>query len=256
MVLLSVREKYVRTLSCALVLSVAIGFGGCKKKEVTEEAPEEQPAAATPAPKSATPAPQPVVVATPPPAPAATPAPELAPPGVFYLVTSVSVETSDGILGLKPGQLLREVRPGVYRADNNEVTLRPDQVTNDLVIARSVARQDQLNQAAIQQRSAALAAVQPTASAPSSNGLPPAPSQPLPPQQNPKVAARMELIHQKEMLMAEANRLSVSLGAFTAKYGTWDAAAKKSPQAFQLLQQLNALQKRQADLDAQIAATQ
>src|SRR4051794_14469134 len=129
MAIMSDRVNCVRTLMCALVFVMGCGLGGCKKKVAEEPPPEETPAA-TPRP-AATPGPKPVAMATPPPPPA-TPAPELAPPGVFYLITAVSVETSDGILGLKPGQLLREVRPGVYRADTNDVTLRPEQVTNDL----------------------------------------------------------------------------------------------------------------------------
>jgi hypothetical protein len=230
---------------------LAAVFGGCKKKDVaTETAPEEPAPAASPPSAPATPVPKPVAAATPPPA-LATPAPELAPPGVFFLVTAVSVETTDGIVGLKPGQLLRLVRPGVYRADNNELTLRPDQVTNDLAIARRLANQDQRTQAAIQQRLAA----QPTAAvARGTNSQPPPAVQPSAPQEDPKVAARNELFRQKQVLSAEANRVAASLSAMSVKYGSWDGAAKKSPQAFQLLQQFNALQKQQADLDAQMAA--
>ena len=161
------------------------------------------------------------------------------------------METSDGIIGLKPGQLLRDVRPGVYRADNNELTLRPDQVTNDLAIARRLANQDQRTQAAIQQRLAA----QPTAAAARGTNPQPQPAvQPSAPQEDPKVAARKELYRQRDVLAAEANRVATSLSAMSVRYGSWDGAAKKSPQAFQLLQQYNALQRQQADLEAQIAA--
>lgn len=249
---MSDRVNYVRALTLAVVLGLTFSFSGCKKKVATEETPEEAPPTATPPAKTvATPAPQPVVVATPTPPPAA-PAPQLAPPGVFYLVTAVSVETSDGILGLKPGQLLREVRPGVYRADNSEVTLRPDQVTNDLGIARRLVSQDQRNQAAIQQRLAAHPAGQP--STPSTNPQSQPPSNGSPAQQDPRIAARNELNRQRETVIMQSNQVATAMAPFSAKYGSWDSAAKKSPQAFQLLQQFNALQKQRADIDAQISA--
>ena len=142
-------------------IGLVIGLAGCKKNEVTDQ-PAEAPSVATPAPSA--PAPAPTVSAPPVSAPApatpapvvqATPAPQLAPPGVFYLVKAVSIETSDGILGLKPGQLLREIRPGVYRADTNEVTLRPEQVTNDMGLARRLMTQDQAVQTALRQQLAA-----------------------------------------------------------------------------------------------------
>jgi hypothetical protein len=234
---------------CTLVLTVAFGLNGCKKKDVAEETPEEAPA--TPAPTAATPEPtKPVAVATPPPA---TPAPELAPPGVFYLITAVSVETSDGILGLKPGQLLKEVRPGVYRADTNEVTLRPDQVTNDMAVARRFAAQDQRNQAAIQQR---LAASAPAPSASSATGTPSTESRSSAPpaaQEDPKVKARQELMQQRMAIQQQENALAVTLNQASLRYGNWDAAAKKSPQAYQLLQQFNALRRQGENLDAQIS---
>jgi hypothetical protein len=234
-----------------LAAALATHFSGCKKKEVAETAPEEAPAA-TPPPAATTPAPKPVAAATPKPIPA-TPAPELAPPGIFYLVTAVSVETSDGIFGLKPGQLLRLVRPGVYRADNNEVTLRPDQVTNDLTIARRLANQDKQTQAAIQQRLAPqpVPAVATTGSNPQSqpSARPPAP------QEDPKLAARNEIFRQKQVLTVEINRVAATMSQLSTKYGgNWDAAARKSPQVFQLLQQYNGLMKQQTDLDAQMAA--
>lgn len=239
-------ENYVRTLTCALVLGLAIGFSGCKKKEVAEEAPEEAPAA-TPTPKPATPEPK-IAVATPTPIPA-TPAPQFAPPGVFYLLTSVSVETSDGILGLKPGQLLKQVRPGVYKADNNEVTLRPEQVTNDLTIARKVAVQDQQTQAAIQQHlaasAAAAAAAASSASAPSGStpSGSPASSFIAKPALPPNVAARQELALKKQALMQQQNQLATTINQAASKYGgNWDASSKKSPVVFQLVQQWRGLQ--------------
>jgi hypothetical protein len=175
---------------------------------------------------------------------------------VFYLITAVSVETSDGILGLKPGQLLKEVRPGVYRADANEVTLRPDQVTNDMAIARRFAAQDQRNQAAIQQR---LATTSSPSSAPSASGAPATASRssaPPPPEMDPKVKARQELMQQRAALLQQASGVATSLNQASVRYGNWEAAAKKSPQAYQLLQQYNALRRQADNLDAQISQIQ
>lgn len=241
---------YVRTLTCALVLTMACGLGGCKKKVAEEPPPEETPAA-TPTPKlAATPEPKAVAMATPTPPPA-TPAPELAPPGVYYLITAVSVETSDGILGLKPGQPLKEVRPGVYRADNNEVTLRPDQVTNDLAIARRFAAQDQRNQAAIQQHLATMNSAPSTSGSASSGNRPPTPP---PDQDGGKSQARQELMQQRTALQAQSNVLSTSLNQASGRYGyNWEIASKKSPQIFQLLQQYNAVQRQIVGVDAQIS---
>lgn len=104
---------------------VALAFASCEKKVV--EAPPPPP----PTPIPATPAP--VVVATPPPA-----TPELAPPGVFYLVEAARIETNDGIIGLKPGTGVKLVRPGVYLSPQGEVQLRDDQITNDMGFARRV----------------------------------------------------------------------------------------------------------------------
>ena len=245
-----------RTLACALALAMAGGLAGCNKKVAQEDAPAEE----APAPKvaAATPEPKPVApvaVATPPPA---TPAPELAPPGVFYLISAVSVETSDGILGLKPGQLLKEVRPGVYRADNNEVTLRPEQVTNDLAIARRFAAQDQVNQAAIQQRLATTSAPATTATQPSSSpSASPAVSNPPAGQNNAAAQARQELFQQLNALRAQSNNVSTSLSQVSAKYGSnWEVAAKRSPQAFQLLQQYNALQRQMTEVSGRISQIQ
>lgn len=236
---------------CALVLAMACSLGGCKKKVAEEEAPSDEApvVAATPKPKpAATPESKQEAVATLQPA-LATPAPELAPPGVFYLITSVSVETSDGILGLKPGQPLREVKPGVYLAGSNQVTLRPDQVTNDLGVARRLAVQDQRNQAAIQQHLATLASA-PAASTGTSSASQPA--TPPAPSGDKNFQARQELLQQRAALLAQAGTLSTSLNQASSRYGTWEAGARKSPQIFQLLQQYNALQRQVAGVDAQI----
>jgi hypothetical protein len=236
------------------MLGLIVAFSGCKKHVAEEPPPEEAPPTATraPATKEATPAPKPVVVATTP--PAATPAPELAPPGVFYLITAVSVETSDGIVGLKPGQLLREVRPGVYRADNNEVTLRPEQITNDLKVARDLAAQEKRTQAAIQQRMAPQSAP-PAAAVKTNPGPGTAPTAVTAPPPNPHNAVRDELARQRQAVQAEMARIANAMGPFSTKYGSWDLAAKRSPQAFQIMQQFQAAQRQLTDIDAKLAAT-
>lgn len=223
-------------------LGIVVSFAGCKKAEVSDQAPEAPSVAATPVP----PPPPPVA-----PIAEATPAPELAPPGVFYLIAAVSIETTDGILGLKPGQPLRQIRPGVYQAGTNEVSLRPDQVTNDMALARRLMTQDQRVQAALRQRLAAQAPPAP-ATAPGAVSPPPAPGALA---LDEKTAARNELIRQRQVLNVESQQVAVSLNAFS-RYGPWDVAARKSPQAFQLLQQFNNLRKQQMDIDAKLAQFQ
>lgn len=131
------------------LLILSLIFAACEKPPATSEsAPEPESRPAPPAvaanlsaasASAATPAP-------------ATPAPELAPPGVFFLIAPASLETSEGILGLKPGQQLKLVRPGTYSADGHEIALREDQVTNDMGFARAVAAEDSRTQAAIRSR--------------------------------------------------------------------------------------------------------
>ena len=121
-------------------------------------APKLQPmAAAAPSAASAagtlattTPAATPAIAATA--GPQATP--ELAPPGIFYLLTATSVTTRDGVLGFPPGTRLKLARPGVYLTLSPavEVSLRADQVTNDMTAARRVMTSDQKAQATIQNR--------------------------------------------------------------------------------------------------------
>ena len=145
---------------------LTLAFAACQKSAPPDEAPAEAtpaPAksAATPAQASAPAAATPGATAATAPAPAAPAAPELAPPGVFFLTAPVSFETADGISRLIPGQRLQLVRPGVYTAGARQVTLRDDQVTNDLAFARIVAEDDARAQSAIRQSLAA----RPTATA-------------------------------------------------------------------------------------------
>ena len=138
---------------------LTLAFAACQKSAPPDEAPAEAtPAPATPAQASAPAATAPGApgaTAATAPAPAAPAAPELAPPGVFFLTAPISFETADGISRLIPGQRLQLVRPGIYTAGTREVTLRDDQVTNDLAFARIVAEDDARAQSAIRQSLAA-----------------------------------------------------------------------------------------------------
>jgi len=107
------------------------------------EAPASEP---TP-----TPAPSPAVAVTAPPSPP-TPAPRQAmPDGVFVVVKPASVETPDGILGVKPGDVVKAtVEAGVYLLNGStKIALRADQVTNDVATARAAIANDQAMQTAL-----------------------------------------------------------------------------------------------------------
>jgi hypothetical protein len=126
------------------LIAAMIALASCKKP-VAEEVVE------TPPPPVATPA---AVVTTTPvpvrPVAALTPAPDpLAPPGIFFLLQKASITTEDGIVGLRPGQTLRQVAPGTYEVGGQTVQLRDDQVTNNLRIARQYATADATSQAAL-----------------------------------------------------------------------------------------------------------
>ena len=159
------------------LLIFAFAFAACEKPSATtESAPEPEsrppPPAVAANPPAAVQPPVAAPAATPAPAP---PAPELAPPGVFFLIAPASLETSEGILGLKPGQQLKLVRPGAYSADGHELALREDQVTNDLAFARAVAAEDARSQAAIRSRLAGSAAKAGAAASAAQNQPPSAP---------------------------------------------------------------------------------
>jgi hypothetical protein len=105
---------------------LALAFAGCDKPGVTTAPPTPPPVVSTPPP--ATPI---AVVATPEPV-------QLAPDGVFFLISAVSITTDEGITGLKPGTRLNQVGDDTYKSGEHEVKLAPDQVTNDLKIAGQV----------------------------------------------------------------------------------------------------------------------
>ena len=130
-------QSAVLAAPLAIALLTAFVFVGCRKAAPPE--PDVTPPPATPAPVAPPPA-------TPPPA---TPSAELAPPGVFYLLTAARVETADGITGLPPGTGVKLVRPGIYLTPAGEVALDATRLTNDMAKARAVLSADRNSQAAL-----------------------------------------------------------------------------------------------------------
>ena len=94
---------------------------------------------------------EPAIPEPPTPQPVA-PAPELAPEGVFYLVSWVRIETNDGVIGLEPGTCVKLVRPGVYLTPAGEAALDAGQLTNNLGVARRVRDASVAAKAAAKQR--------------------------------------------------------------------------------------------------------
>ena len=136
------------------LILVAITLGACQKAPNNQGVVDEQTEArATPVPsvKLMTPPPEPVATKE---APAeATPAPNfIAAAGVYFLTTAVSVETADGITGLRPGTRAIKQADGRYLADGHLVELRAEQLTNDTRFAARAVQADQTAQAAIQRR--------------------------------------------------------------------------------------------------------
>ncbi len=167
-------------LACLLLAACKKPIAEAPPPEILPESP-----AATPAP--ATPSPAPVV--QPPRTVGATPAPNyLAPSGVFFLLAQVSIETPSGITGLRPGTQLQQTSPGEFTApDGHKLTLRPDQVTNDLRIAQQIAGADAAAQNALRRMSAPRpvpAAPAPTASAQPAPSTPANVSRPAAPTSN------------------------------------------------------------------------
>lgn len=133
----------ISSIVCGSLAAAGLSLLASCKKPVAEEAPP--PAAPEPASApAATPVAAPVTAAT------ATPAPDpIAPPGVYFLVQKASIETADGIVGLKPGQLVRKVAPGTYECESGQLQLADSQVTNNLRVASQVANADAAAQAAL-----------------------------------------------------------------------------------------------------------
>jgi hypothetical protein len=78
--------------------------------------------------------------------------PQFAPPGVFYLVSTVSIQTKDGIFGLKPGTQVVKQSDGSFIGNGHKLQLNATQVTNDLRIARQVIAADENAQNVLRQR--------------------------------------------------------------------------------------------------------
>jgi hypothetical protein len=81
-------------------------------------------------------------------APTPVPTPEYAPPGVFYLLTTVRKDTKDGIIRLLPGTAVKLIRNGRYSTPEGEMTLDPKVLTNDLTQARAARNADLAGQTA------------------------------------------------------------------------------------------------------------
>ena len=139
-------------MSAALL---AIAFASCHKPTVDNSVPEPEAPASTPSPATPAPTRAPVAAATPAPP---TPAPQLAPPGVFYLVQNVRIETDSGVTGLPPGTGVKLVRPGVYLSPAGEISLRPEQITNNLALARQARDADRAAQASLKTQPAQMTA--------------------------------------------------------------------------------------------------
>ncbi len=137
--------KNVPTLLLGFVLATSAATLTSCRKPAAEVAAEPEPLPVpSPVPTAAPVRSTPIAVATPAPDP-------VAPPGIFFLLQNVSITTDDGIIGLKPGQGLRQVSPGSYEVNGQTVQLRDNQVTNNLRIARQYAAADAAAQAALRQ---------------------------------------------------------------------------------------------------------
>lgn len=160
----------------ALMIAVATLLAACSKP--VSPAPIAQ---ATPEPTPIpTPPPTPVaIVATPPPATPipvpATPEPNyFAPEGIYFLVTKKSVETSDGITGLRPGTRVLKQEDGSYKTDDGvSVQAAPHEVTNDLRIAQQLVSNDAAASAALRQQAAQWHAAEQASIRPGPTPLPP-----------------------------------------------------------------------------------
>lgn len=163
-------KTLLRNTRKQLSLAVAIfALSACQKAANEQSAIDEQmapPPAIPPTAKLTTPQPKPVALkaATAP----ATPVENfLAPEGVYFLTSAVSVETAEGITGLRPGTRALKQADGRYLADGHVVELRSEQLTNDTRFAARVAGADESAQTAIRRRLAAATPV-PNGKVPSS----------------------------------------------------------------------------------------
>jgi hypothetical protein len=168
----------------AVLILTVLNLAACNKPTAEQEPEPEAPVVQS-APPTPAPLPTPAIVS-------ATPEPNyFAPPGVYYLVSPASVETPDGIVGLRPGTKVQKVAPGKYTADGHQLELREVQVTNDLRVAHRVAGADRAAEAALRQAmnaaaeeaakaAQAKAAATPVPSNVVATGQPPKPAAPRP----------------------------------------------------------------------------
>jgi hypothetical protein len=152
----------IRKLGIIAFLAIA----GCDAQRTSQQV-DTTTQVATPEPTpSATPKPEvaaPAIVATPTPAPVTR---RLAAEGVYFLLEAISITTSDGIAGLKPGTrvtLVSEAGDTLRLTDGElQFDARRDQLTNDLDVAAQLGRNHSVQQAAVaalnqQQKQTALA---------------------------------------------------------------------------------------------------
>jgi hypothetical protein len=132
----------------------------CNKHDSAAEEDSSQNDVAEVAPPSPPPSDLPAPSAAPDSAPPPT-APQFAPAGVFYLVASVSVETTDGIIGLKPGTQVIKQDDGSFDASGRKLQLRPEQITNDLQLVRRITEAERAAQPAVRSTTAAPRPVNP-----------------------------------------------------------------------------------------------
>jgi hypothetical protein len=92
----------------------------------------------------------------------ATPEPHLvASGGAFFLVKKATLETSSGVFNYRPGTKVHKVGSGYLTSDGRKLTLRADQVTNNLQKAQEAAGNDAAAQAQIQAAVKTARALQP-----------------------------------------------------------------------------------------------
>lgn len=91
----------------------------------------------------------------------ATPEPHLvAPAGVYFLVKKTSVETDSGILNYAAGTKVHKIGGRYVASDGRQITLRADQVTNNLQLAQQAAGHDAKALAIIQATAQTARAIQ------------------------------------------------------------------------------------------------
>jgi len=216
----------MRKIGLTALAVLALALASCGKPVAQQEppAPTSEPALNTPTPTPVPPAP--VAVATPPPAP--EPSREVAPEGVFYLLTAARIETADGVHGLPPGTGVKKIREGVYLTPQGEAAIDATILTNDMAKARTARDADRAAQYAIRQQGATEAATVAAAQPPA--GLQ-SPSSHLS-----RNAQTAELDRQQAMIRLQMDRLSAERRALPNR------DSKTSPRALAIKQQTQRLE--------------